>query len=825
MNFDELLDFLFHKWLGVCISICSAVVLMLSLSSCLPLDFCACWCGTIPGCEESANCFDNSSVECDDICFDCFGGAYENSGYREDSSCALNECLFGRYGCQAECGNCFVDCGGVNTSLLIGICEDVGCDYGECSCGGCDADEVGCYTTDDGYDRATCANCLVYCDGTDDPESPNYSPDYLYSIKVIDYYGNEKTVSIYSNTQYVPADSVKGMKFIGYYSQPNGKGVHYEGIPSANTTVYAYYRDAYEGKRFTLEVYSRLQTEINSTIYRDGELLHTFAVYSGDAIWPLVSSLESIDGYYLNKFSIDQYNYYNGGNTIVQIGDTNGIFDQYDPFNPAEYNIPETVSTATFRIYADYDIIAHNVEIVYPGHLSLATTTRAVFDNTPVNDLKSFIYNKTYGNFIFAGFSLDRDSNILLEDDYLITEDTTLYAVYRTAVTLTFKDVEESDATYSYTYPSGQLVELPVPATAPIGMEFSHWVRSDNFSRVNSEFIIDDSHNGMLLIAVYKPAVYTITFYNGEIPIDTLEYSMGATDVFMTLSEEYQEFIGWYKNPDFSGQMYTAIAETDYGDYSLYAKFVPKTYTVELDEVGGYLTNHSVPVSYGQSFTLPVPTRTGYTFAGWYCSTGYSDTKLTDEFGNSLDVFKKYNGYEYQTPNDISIMAFAKWTANSYTITFAGEGIESFTNSCSHGNTISAPTEPSRTGYTFLGWYLGNELYDFENTKVYSDLTITAKFEAKTYTIKLLIDVPGGSFQNSGLTEIEITYVYDSGKITFSDVPVRAGYVFRGWYTAANGSGNLCIRPDGSVTTYLNAFVTKPGANLVLYAAWVLDNN
>lgn len=824
MNFDELLDFLFHKWIGVCISICSAVVLMLSLSSCLPLDLCSCWCGAI-GCEDSATCFDNSSVECDDICFDCFGGAYENSGYREDSSCALNECLFGQYGCQAECGNSYIDCGGLNTSFFVAVCEDVGCYYGECACGGCDEDEVGCYTTDDGYSRATCANCLVYCDGSDDPESPNYSPDYLYSIKVIDFYGNEQTVSIYSNTTSLSYESINGMRFVGYYSSPNGQGTCYANgvLPSANSTVYAYYKDVFEGIKFNLEVYSRFQTDINSGTYRDGELLHVFEVYSGDVIWSLISNTAEFEGYNLKKWTIAKQDYY-GGTTMVQIGDETEIFDQYDPFNPAEYGMNVGSNERTVRIYADYDLITHNVQIVYPENLNLGYVSRLVLENTSVTDLKSSVYPETHG-FLFAGFSLQPDSTILVEDDYVITEDTKLYAVYRTAVTLTFKDVEENEATYSHTYPAGQLVELPVPAAAPIGMEFSHWVRSDNFSRVNSEFIIDDSHNGMLLIAVYKPAVYTISFYNGEILLDTLEYSMGATNVFMTLSEEYQSFVGWYKNPDFSGQTYTAIAETDYGDYSLYAKFVPKTYTVELDEVGGYLTNHSISVSYGQSFTLPVPTRTGYTFAGWYCSTGYSDTKLTDQFGKSLDVFKKYNGYEYQTPNDISIMAFAKWTANNYTITFAGEGIATFTNSCSHGNTISAPTDPSRTGYTFLGWYLGNELYDFENSKVYSDLTITAKFEAKTYTLKLLIDVPGGSFQNSGLTEIEVTYVYDSGRITLTDVPVRAGYVFRGWYTGTNGTGNLCIRPDGSITTYLNAFVTKPGATLILYAAWVLDNN
>ena len=184
---DRILDFLFRKTLGVCLSIASAVMLMLTLTSCIPLDFCACWCGAFD--EDCGRSCEEVSVECDDVCFDCFGGEYNyDGGY--SSGCAVNQCLFGKYGCESECGNCYTDCGGVNLS-----CWEAACTSGTGV--GCTCDE-----TADGFRQVRWLNCITYCNAKDDPDSPKYQPDYLYSIWIVDYYGNREEFERY-NADYI----------------------------------------------------------------------------------------------------------------------------------------------------------------------------------------------------------------------------------------------------------------------------------------------------------------------------------------------------------------------------------------------------------------------------------------------------------------------------------------------------------------------------------------------------------------------------------------------------------------------------------------------
>ena len=85
---------------------------------------------------------------------------------------------------------------------------------------------------------------------------------------------------------------------------------------------------------------------------------------------------------------------------------------------------------------------------------------------------------------------------------------------------------------------------------------------------------------------------------------------------------------------------------------------------------------------------------------------------------------------------------------------------------------VKKPKDPSLKYYKFVGWYLGNELYDFSKP-VTKDLYLVAKFERKIYTISF--DLDGGS----GLAE---TKVEAGGKITKPSNPTKLGYKFVDWY-------------------------------------------
>ena len=111
------------------------------------------------------------------------------------------------------------------------------------------------------------------------------------------------------------------------------------------------------------------------------------------------------------------------------------------------------------------------------------------------------------------------------------------------------------------------------------------------------------------------------------------------------------------------------------------------TFAVTFETEGG----NTVPVQNilnGQKATKPDdPTKTGYAFDGWY----------TEEACTNL--------YEFTTPVTNVLTLYAKWTINQYTITFKPEnGDRDTTITQGYGTAVTAPANPTRTGYTFAGW-------------------------------------------------------------------------------------------------------------------------
>ena len=109
---------------------------------------------------------------------------------------------------------------------------------------------------------------------------------------------------------------------------------------------------------------------------------------------------------------------------------------------------------------------------------------------------------------------------------------------------------------------------------------------------------------------------------------------------------------------------------------------------------------------------------------------------------------------------------------SNHTVTFdtdGGSAVDSQT--VPYGETAKAPADPAKTGYTFAGWYLEGEKFNF-NTPVTKDMTLTARWTANQYTI---------TFNTDGGSAIEpITQDYGT-TITAPADPTKNGYTFAGW--------------------------------------------
>lgn len=159
-------------------------------------------------------------------------------------------------------------------------------------------------------------------------------------------------------------------------------------------------------------------------------------------------------------------------------------------------------------------------------------------------------------------------------------------------------------------------------------------------------------------------------------------------------TKEGYTFIGWYKGEE-KWNFADAVTEA----MTLTAKWQLNQYTITFDTAGG---SEVAPITqdYGTTITAPAaPTRTGYTFAGW--------------------------DREIPTAMPAENMTItARWQVNQYTITFKPEnGGQDIVIKQDYGTAITAPANPTKTGYTFAGWDK-----TIPSTMPAGDMTITARW-------------------------------------------------------------------------------------------------
>ncbi len=148
------------------------------------------------------------------------------------------------------------------------------------------------------------------------------------------------------------------------------------------------------------------------------------------------------------------------------------------------------------------------------------------------------------------------------------------------------------------------------------------------------------------------------------------------------------------------------------GDLNLYAKWTINTYTVKFVSNSGESVSPQ-SLDYNEVASNPTTTRTGYTFDCW-CS----DSELTSP-------------YNFTTPITDNLTLYAKWTINTYTISFeSNDGSLVKEQHKDYNTCVNEPSSPTRPGYAFGGWYSDLELtkaYDF-TTKVTNNFTLYAKW-------------------------------------------------------------------------------------------------
>ena len=201
----------------------------------------------------------------------------------------------------------------------------------------------------------------------------------------------------------------------------------------------------------------------------------------------------------------------------------------------------------------------------------------------------------------------------------------------------------------------------------------------------------------------------------------------------------------------------------------------PTKYKLSFDTDGGYIID-DVMLEAGETIIVPnSPTKEGFTFKGWSPAVP-----------------------EVMPEHDLAVKAI--WEVKTFTIKFnTGAGTKIDTLTYEYGAIVTAPKDPTRDGYIFVGW--NAEIPERMPAK---NLTFTAKWEGQIKTISYYL--------NDGLLLETYPTDFKVGVGTTLPTPTKEGYEFGGWYTNAEFTG-----------TALNKIATTVITDVTLYAKWTIE--
>lgn len=343
------------------------------------------------------------------------------------------------------------------------------------------------------------------------------------------------------------------------------------------------------------------------------------------------------------------------------------------------------------------------------------------------------------------------------------------------------------------TYTIEDKVDLPIPTRSTY--IFDGWFLTPDYSGEKQTTIPTGSMEDKKFYAKWYQ--YTITYdagENGKMP-DSYPKVYSSGDIFdlpkPTSSDTKKEFVAWFDNSGYTGTPYYSVKGLT-GNKTFYAKWL--TAMLITYHLNGGTNPKDAPITFtveSKDVILPIPTRDGYTFFGWFDNNIFSGLKK-DKIPTGTDKNQTF---------------YAKWTPTIYKITYnlnGGTNPDGIKQTYTiEDNDIKLPS-PTRDGGTFAGWFTDpnfNRSITMISKGNTGDKTLYAKWNLTTYTIKF--DTKGGSSLG------DVSYTIDTDNVILSTKSRKEGYTFAGWYK------------DETYTQPFGETISKgTSGNFTLYAKW-----
>ena len=335
------------------------------------------------------------------------------------------------------------------------------------------------------------------------------------------------------------------------------------------------------------------------------------------------------------------------------------------------------------------------------------------------------------------------------------------------------------------------------------------WLDPDTCDVTTRHILID--HNGNETMYSSSTATYTYDGYYAVNKKDILGYELVDGYVSQLSGVFNWDIIGTspnITNNNYSAQFHSKTfsgedIESPYYDnrtLKIDFKYNIKSYPITYDASGGVGVPTTQTKYYNVDTTIStqVPTREGYTFAGWGTYSG--------------DTTANYQPGAVYTSNG-ALSLYAVWNQNAYTVSYNANGGSGAPASQAkyHGTALTLrSTVPTRSGYKFLGWSTSSTATSPTYTAggsytANANATLYAVWEKNPTQYTVSYNANGGSGAPASQTKSE------NVAITLSSTkPARSGYTFLGWSTSSTATSPTYY-PGSSYTT---------NASATLYAVW-----
>ena len=634
--------------------------------------------------------------------------------------------------------------------------------------------------------------------------------------------GSDSVVATYAKAMpTITIPTRKGYTFLGYYAEENGQGKKYYNADGTSATTYYRYVDITLYAAWKVNTYSIIydkNTPANASSTIVGSMDDSIHTY--DTAKTLSRNAYSLVGYTFKGWSTSR----------------NGSVIYSD-----EENVLNLVESGSITLYAVWE--ANKYQIKYNSNKPLGASSN-IFgsmnnSNHTYDETKTLSDNEySLVGYTFKGWSKILNGTVDFKDgeeiSNLSSENSDVVNLYAVWEVHTYKvkynsnkplgstgTITGSMADSSYKY--DKEYTLSVNKFNLIGYTFKGWatVKDGVIVYTDKQKVknLSSENNAIInLCAIWEANKYSITFNTmggSFVNKIIMSYDEAFSDIVPPTRKGYN-FEGYYTLPNGEGTKYynekgTAIFAKyhDDSDITLYAKWSPIVYNIELYSEGKYV-GVIKDVIYGY-MRLPSCqdlgiTKANYDFVGWNI---YEDQNWS-MYNANVDYNTGLGEYEGQT-----IILYAAWLEkNIYSISYnanGGLGAPGMMQAHEDETITLSNLTPTRTNYKFIGWStnLDNLTVEYlpgdDFTMKDSPVTLYAVWELNP---SLIYDANGGKFTY----QVETLYPQEGSNVTITSmIPTLDGYVFVGWNE----------NKDATTATY-NAgdMFVMPSEDVVLYAVW-----